>query len=515
MKRILCLSMVVALCISLFPSPTWAVQESDEVSAMTANGSLASPGVFDELESGKATADDSHDFSGLNCHEMTELWFGRAATSLLNANSSNTPEEIVSAYFAVRESAFPGSTHLLSAQNITISNEVQIENIQHTQAIQTMQERLNIIITDADVTTRILKDYTIYADNGLIIIYVYEWTFYDYDNLADGIGGSDVSGYGTYHKITLSAEGDSFRIMSDEYDETDIFGISTISDSTKANPDEIDRILSYDIESGNVSGEAVLNEETASLLSPNYYESYNPYQAVEYADTYWSNYNPAYYNFGSLGGDCANFTSQCINAGGMPQVQGSSYGVDGWFYITSSNRSATWTGAGQLRVWMANNRGLQVTANNSNVWLGSPVFYNSNAHAVICVGRDSSGTAIIDSHTRDRYHALWNYYGASTTQTVQLTPAEPGQTHDTHIKGAYQWYEAAHPHYHYWRCSICGELFTDGSTEAYVDNCEICNSPAPVAPGAPSVTVSGYSVTVSWKAVANATHYDVYLVQEP
>ena len=48
-KRILCLSMVVALCISLFPSPTWAAQESDEVSAMTTNGSLVSPGVFDEL----------------------------------------------------------------------------------------------------------------------------------------------------------------------------------------------------------------------------------------------------------------------------------------------------------------------------------------------------------------------------------------------------------------------------------------------------------------------------------
>ena len=103
-----------------------------------------------------------------------------------------------------------------------------------------------------------------------------------------------------------------------------------------------------------------------------------------------------------------------------------------------------------------------------------------------------------------------------TTKTLVESTFQIGTpTHNAHVKGAYQWYEAAHPHYHYWRCSICGELFTDGSTEAYVDNCEICNPPAPVAPGAPSVTVSGYSVTVSWNAVANATHYDVYLVQEP
>ena len=46
-------------------------------------------------------------------------------------------------------------------------------------------------------------------------------------------------------------------------------------------------------------------------------------------------------------------------------------------------------------------------------------------------------------------------------------------------------------------------------------NFQIGDPILPVAPNPPSVTVNGYSVTVSWNAVENATHYDVYLLQEP
>lgn len=38
------------------------------------------------------------------------------------------------------------------------------------------------------------------------------------------------------------------------------------------------------------------------------------------------------------------------------------------------------------------------------------------------------------------------------------------EPHTTHEKGEYLWYESLHPHYNYWKCSVCGENFTDGST---------------------------------------------------
>ena len=46
----------------------------------------------------------------------------------------------------------------------------------------------------------------------------------------------------------------------------------------------------------------------------------------------------------------------------------------------------------------------------------------------------------------------------------------------THTKGAFQFYEASHPHYNYYKCSVCGENFTDGTT-SYMESCATCNPP--------------------------------------
>lgn len=44
--------------------------------------------------------------------------------------------------------------------------------------------------------------------------------------------------------------------------------------------------------------------------------TYSSEAAVNYANQYWQNYNPAYPDLNKLGGDCANFVSQCLYAGG-------------------------------------------------------------------------------------------------------------------------------------------------------------------------------------------------------
>ena len=51
---------------------------------------------------------------------------------------------------------------------------------------------------------------------------------------------------------------------------------------------------------------------------------YDPSKAVAYAKK-WAYYrNPDYYDYSNLGGDCANFVSQCLIAGGF-----STYGCYG------------------------------------------------------------------------------------------------------------------------------------------------------------------------------------------
>ena len=265
-------------------------------------------------------------------------------------------------------------------------------------AFAALEERLALRLTGRETAVTIQNGETRRLADGSVAVTAYVLTTCRYDDLRDGPGGEDAFAFGTWHRLVLSPAGE---IRQDEYDEEDLFGGPA---EESAEPF------------------AAFAAPAAPLAAPSlgYYEAYDPTAAIAYADRYWQEYNPAYYNFNSVGGDCANFTSQSIFAGGMPQVVGSQYGTNGWFYRSSTDRSATWTGARQLRDWMGKNRGRLVTASDSTVFPGSPVFY-ADAHAVICVGYNSAGRPVIDSHNRDRYHVPWDYYETDSTTTVQLT----------------------------------------------------------------------------------------------
>ncbi|MDR0855156.1 MAG: amidase domain-containing protein [Christensenellaceae bacterium] len=68
---------------------------------------------------------------------------------------------------------------------------------------------------------------------------------------------------------------------------------------------------------------------------------YNRQAAIEYARKYALNYNPDYYDFGkyNLGGDCTNFISQCLHAGGAPMT----HRPEEWYYYGLNSRSPSWS----------------------------------------------------------------------------------------------------------------------------------------------------------------------------
>ena len=68
-------------------------------------------------------------------------------------------------------------------------------------------------------------------------------------------------------------------------------------------------------------------------------------RAVAYAHRWAYFRNPDYLDFSDLGGDCTHYASQCIFAGSgimnyTPEL--------GWYYISSSDRTAAWTGVNFL-----------------------------------------------------------------------------------------------------------------------------------------------------------------------
>ena len=79
---------------------------------------------------------------------------------------------------------------------------------------------------------------------------------------------------------------------------------------------------------------------------------YNRKAAVAYAHKWALGRNRAYYDFQSIGGDCTSFASQCIFAGA--QVMNFTP-ILGWYYRSSSDRSASWSGVEFLYSFLVNN----------------------------------------------------------------------------------------------------------------------------------------------------------------
>lgn len=106
---------------------------------------------------------------------------------------------------------------------------------------------------------------------------------------------------------------------------------------------------------------------------------YNSGLAIDYATRYFKNYNPNYSNWSSAGGDCANFVSQCLYAGGKkmkgtPGSSSSAANFSNWFSSgtaqSTSNVSATWRGADAFRnYWQVNSSSYKkFTKVDTNSW---------------------------------------------------------------------------------------------------------------------------------------------------
>ena len=69
---------------------------------------------------------------------------------------------------------------------------------------------------------------------------------------------------------------------------------------------------------------------------------YNYKAMANYLEKYWSKYNPAYRNFSGKGGDCTNFASQALRAGGWKDKAGWYKNANYWWY-NNSNQTWSWT----------------------------------------------------------------------------------------------------------------------------------------------------------------------------
>lgn len=75
--------------------------------------------------------------------------------------------------------------------------------------------------------------------------------------------------------------------------------------------------------------------------------------AVAYANEWAYGRNPLFYDFSEIGGDCTNFASQCLYAGGEIMNFTPTYG---WYYININRRAPAWTSVEYLHRFLTTNR---------------------------------------------------------------------------------------------------------------------------------------------------------------
>ncbi|MGN0819085.1 MAG: amidase domain-containing protein [Christensenellaceae bacterium] len=142
-------------------------------------------------------------------------------------------------------------------------------------------------------------------------------------------------------------------------------------------------------------------------------QEYNRQAVFEYARKWAYDRNPDYLDFENLGGDCTNFASQCIYAGSnvmnyTPQ--------SGWYYNSSYDRTASWTGVEYLYNFLVSNNSygpFAIETEISNLQIGDIVQLGRETgdfyHSPVVVGF-YRGQILVAAHSNDAFNEPLSYY---------------------------------------------------------------------------------------------------------
>ncbi|GAA2346724.1 hypothetical protein SVIO_013170 [Streptomyces violaceusniger] len=135
--------------------------------------------------------------------------------------------------------------------------------------------------------------------------------------------------------------------------------------------------------------------------------SYNYAAMASYAEKYWQNYNPAYRKFNEAGGDCTNFVSQSLKAGGWANKSGDAEDYRSWWYDTSY-QSTSWVGTNEWSWFTLDAKRATNLANVYYMGVGDVMQMDfdkdgSKDHTMIVTYRSSSGVPYLTYHSVNTY----------------------------------------------------------------------------------------------------------------
>jgi hypothetical protein len=150
--------------------------------------------------------------------------------------------------------------------------------------------------------------------------------------------------------------------------------------------------------------------------------TYDRKKAVDYANTWWNDYNPAFQHFVV---DCTNYVSQCLDAGGMP-MHGAGDRMRGWWYARD-NWSYSWSVAHSFYWYFkseSNDGNVEEVETAKALYPGDVICYDFQGdgrydHTTIVVAKDMNGSPLVNAHTDNSWHRPWVYTdSAAWTPTI-------------------------------------------------------------------------------------------------
>lgn len=153
---------------------------------------------------------------------------------------------------------------------------------------------------------------------------------------------------------------------------------------------------------------------------------YSRAAAADYAVRWALSRNPVWADFTHLGGDCANFVSQCLHAG-APRMN---YTPDtGWYYRSLADRAPAWSGVRFLHRFLLRPSGsgpVGLESPLSSLFPGDLIFLSDGSrlyHSLLVLSPGAD--PLIAAHTDDSLLRPLSSYEAARIVPVHIIGVRP------------------------------------------------------------------------------------------
>ncbi len=263
------------------------------------------------------------------------------------------------------------------------------------------------------------------------------------------LNGRTSSSCGILNEFTFTADGkiafhekseDGFNLVRDVYQEQ---SASSMEAAVQQTVDQLVAAARSDLDKLDAQRAEYLADPAAQQSDLSYEMPYDRQAAVDYARQ-WVGLtaiarNPEWGVYDDYGGNCNNFTSQCLYAGGIPMDV---YGYDTqqwkWYsdylnsYSEARGRSTSWSGVDEFYTYVTENGGYGLVAQpDANLYTAQPgdvIQYGADGewkHSVLVteVVLDDDGQPIdflIASNTTDRIDWPMRAYAYADIRLIQI-----------------------------------------------------------------------------------------------